>query len=64
MQAKWISNKKTGLVAILAAALILGACGRKGALEPPPGTAAVSEQTGEPTKPQPKRESFFLDFLL
>jgi predicted small lipoprotein YifL len=57
-------NKKVGLIAILATALILGACGRKGPPEPPPSSAVPAEQNGEQPEPTPKRNSFFLDFLI
>lgn len=68
MQSRWSMNKKAGLAVVFAAALILGACGRKGPPELPPSAAVPSEQNGEQggeqPEPTPKRESFFLDFLI
>jgi len=63
------------LIAALAAALGLAACGRKGPLEPPPSAAiaappagAASAQrydaAGKPIKPEGQRKTFFLDWLL
>lgn len=37
------------LVVTLGVALLLGACGRRGPLEPPPGAAAAPEVTPSPT---------------
>lgn len=59
---------RTAIVGILVAGLALSACGRKGALEPPPGAKtadyvsgedpAVAEKEAKPDRP------FFLDGLL
>jgi predicted small lipoprotein YifL len=57
------------LAAVLISATALSACGRKGALEPPPGPAAVTEdgaaadaaKKGKPGKPD---RTFALDFLI
>jgi len=64
-----------GALAILALiALGAGACGRRGALEPPPDPNAVAAkqasgdngpQVAHKPKPvQPPKQPFFLDFLL
>lgn len=64
------------LVVALAASLALSACGRKGALEAPPDPAygpppAMEAGPLDPNAPPPapppqppRRDSFFLDFLL
>jgi predicted small lipoprotein YifL len=63
-------------VGVLVAALGLGACGRKGPLDPPPGAAALDQPAegppaigpdGQPIPPPPPtgpKKAFFLDFLL
>jgi predicted small lipoprotein YifL len=58
-------------VGVLASALLLGGCGRKGPLDPPPAAAVPTTVDGQPappanpdgTTPPPKRR-FFLDWLL
>ena len=53
-------------VAVLALALGLGGCGRKGKLEPPPGQDYVTDSQGKQRDPgpvKPKRH-LSLDFLL
>ena len=59
---------RAGVAALLLAALALSGCGRKGALEPPPGAAAASQsedgnaaQSDEPEKPDKR---IVLDNLL
>jgi len=64
VQSRLKRETKAGLVAALAAALLLGACGRKGPLEPPPGNAVATQQGEQQSEPEPKRNSFFLDFLI
>jgi len=57
-------------VVLLAASLALTACGRRGALEPPPGAGAMDQQPGAATsanKAGPEEKSdqpFILDALL
>lgn len=57
---------RAGMAAVLLAALALSGCGRKGALEPPPG--AVASQTGEqqekPDEPEKPDKRIVLDNLL
>ena len=51
---------------LLLAALVLAACGNRGALEPPPGatTPPQNERVGDPNHPTDGGESFILDGLL
>ena len=57
---------RTALIIALAAALGLAACGRKGALEPPPGQELVKTPGGKTADPGPlkPKRSFPLDPLL
>jgi predicted small lipoprotein YifL len=67
---------RLALVAVMAAALGLAACGRKGPLDPPPPSAEVPpppanapRQSAAAPPPaaataQPAPKTFFLDFLL
>lgn len=57
---------RVAVAAVMVAALGLSACGRKGALEPPPGSAVTQTTDGKPANPGPQRpqRSFFLDGLL
>ena len=54
------------LIGVIAAAVGLSACGRKGALEPPPGAAVKTDQAGvkPDSGPQKPDKPFFLDRLL
>jgi predicted small lipoprotein YifL len=54
---------KALVLTLVAAAIGLSACGRKGPLEPPPGAAAVAPQADEATPPKPDKD-FILDPLL
>ena len=61
---------RLALAALLAAAFALGACGRKGPLDPPPGASLTGEQgtaavgpDGKPVPQGPKRR-IPLDVLL
>lgn len=68
--------RKAGLALLLAAALSAGGCGRRGALEPPPGTAAAASATPDsadatqlhgrkkPPAIAPPKADFVLDPLL
>lgn len=60
---------KAALAVVLVSAVALSACGRKGALEPPPGAAAVSNDgadgsDAEKAKPAKPKRSFILDPLI
>jgi predicted small lipoprotein YifL len=65
-------------IGVLVAALGLAGCGRKGALDPPPGAVAASSPPieaqpstgpqlgpdGQPLPPPPPRRSTIIDFLI
>ncbi len=51
------------IVTVIAAALVLGACGRRGPLEPPPSAADVAPSQGVEKEARDDR-SFPLDFLI
>lgn len=61
---------RAALAAVLISAVGLSACGRKGALEPPPGPKATLSEDGAQTedgkkgKPAKPNRPFALDFLL
>ncbi|MFN7286261.1 MAG: LPS translocon maturation chaperone LptM [bacterium] len=54
------------LIAAIAASLALGACGRRGALEPPPGQELPVNDKGKKIDPGPVKPNtpFVLDPLL
>ena len=52
------------VVGLLAAAIGLSGCGRRGALEPPPGAAMKSATAGETPAPAKPDKRFILDPLL
>ena len=54
---------RAALAGALLAALTLSGCGRKGALEPPPGVAATQSPDGKPVPTKPDRH-FVLDPLV
>ena len=51
-------------VVLLVSALGLTACGRRGKLEPPPGTADAAAPSAEKQPKAEDRESYLLDFLI
>jgi predicted small lipoprotein YifL len=57
---------RIAVVAIVAAAIGLAGCGRKGALEAPPGMALKAANAGEPAPETPKKpdKKFVLDPLI
>lgn len=53
------------IVTVVAAALGLSACGRKGPLEPPPGSGEAPPEAAQKPAPEPEeKKSFLLDFLI
>jgi predicted small lipoprotein YifL len=56
---------RAALAAVLISAIGLSACGRKGALQPPPKADATSEAPGsDPAESGKPNRKFPLDFLL
>ena len=58
-----MSNVKIAIVAVMVSMLFVGACGRRGPLEPPP--VAENEETGEKVEKRTySGKKFILDSLL
>ena len=65
---------RLALISVVATALTLSACGRKGPLDPPPAASAASQPVeqnqitedadGNPIAPRGEKKRFFLDWLL
>ncbi len=51
------------IVGVLACALGLSACGRKGPLQPPPGDQDAAPEAAQKPEPEEKK-GFLLDFLI
>jgi predicted small lipoprotein YifL len=58
---------RAALVGVLIAGVALSACGRRGALEPPPGAKATEQSTGDPVADRQAKKPdrpFFLDRII
>jgi predicted small lipoprotein YifL len=55
---------KVLVLAVVVAAVGLSACGRRGPLEPPPGSAVAADPAADPATPPKPDKDFILDPLL